>query len=85
MDVGNGISQMSLPRIRSSCGNVGSPLESIVVDLYMFMCYACGMKTARLIALIEPETMKALKAEGRKLKVSLAEVVRRAISVYLKK
>jgi hypothetical protein len=41
------------------------------------------MKDTRLIALIEAKQMKALRAAARREKVSLAEVVRRAISAYL--
>jgi len=43
------------------------------------------MKDKRLIALIEPGQMKALKAAAKRGKVSLAEIVRRALAVYLKK
>jgi hypothetical protein len=43
------------------------------------------MKDQRLIALIEPGQMKALKAAAKREKVSLAEIVRRALSMYLKK
>jgi predicted HicB family RNase H-like nuclease len=42
------------------------------------------MKDTRLIALIEAKQMKALKAAANREKVSLAEVVRRAINAYLK-
>jgi hypothetical protein len=42
-------------------------------------------KDTRLIALIEESTMKALLAQSKKLDVSLAEVVRRAIAEYLAK
>jgi Ribbon-helix-helix protein, copG family len=42
------------------------------------------MKDTRLIALIEAKQMKALKAAAKREKVSLGEVVRRAISSYLK-
>jgi Ribbon-helix-helix protein, copG family len=42
------------------------------------------MKDTRLIALIESAQMRALKATAKRDKVSLAEVVRRAISEYLK-
>jgi hypothetical protein len=42
------------------------------------------MKDTRLIALIEASQMKALKASAKRQKVSLAEVVRRAIGEYLK-
>jgi hypothetical protein len=52
-------------------------------DMYMFMCYAEPMKDTRLIALIEAGQMRRLKAAAKREKVSLAEVVRRAISAYL--
>jgi Ribbon-helix-helix protein, copG family len=42
------------------------------------------MKDTRLIALIEAGQMRALKAAAKREKVSLAEVVRRAIDAYLK-
>jgi len=42
------------------------------------------MKDTRLIALIEAGQMRALKAAAKREKVSLAEIVRRAISSYLK-
>jgi len=42
------------------------------------------MKDTRLIALIEAGQMKALKAAAKREKVSLAEIVRRAITNYLK-
>jgi hypothetical protein len=42
------------------------------------------MKDTRLIALIEPGQMRALKAAAKRERVSLAEIVRRAISSYLK-
>ena len=51
--------------------------------MYMFMCYAEPMKDTRLIALIEAGQMRRLKAAAKREKVSLAEVVRRAISAYL--
>lgn len=54
------------------------------MDMYIFMCYGESMKDTRLIALIEPGQMRALKAAARREKVSLAEIVRRAISSYLK-
>jgi hypothetical protein len=41
------------------------------------------MKDARLIALIEPGQMRALKAAAKRDKVTMAEVVRRAISQFL--
>jgi len=40
-------------------------------------------KDTRLIALIESSMMKALEAESKKEKVSIAEIVRRAIAQYL--
>jgi hypothetical protein len=43
-----------------------------------------AMKDTRLIALIEAGQMRALKAAAKREKVSLAEIVRRAISSYLK-
>jgi hypothetical protein len=43
------------------------------------------VKDTRLIALIEPAQMKALKARSKRDKISLAEVVRRALAMYLKK
>jgi hypothetical protein len=48
------------------------------------MCYLELMKDTRLIALIEAKQMKGLRAAAKREKVSLAEVVRRAISSYLK-
>jgi hypothetical protein len=42
------------------------------------------MKDTRLIALIEAKQMKALKATAKRKGVSLGEVVRQAISRYLK-
>ncbi len=42
------------------------------------------MKDTRLIALIEAKQMKALKAAAKREKVSSGEVVRRAITNYLK-
>jgi len=60
-------------------------LTSRVIDMYMFMCYCQCVKDARLIALIEPGQMKALKARSKREKISLAEVVRRALEMYLKK
>jgi hypothetical protein len=42
------------------------------------------MKDTRLIALIEAGQMRRLKAAAKREKVSLAEIVRRAIDVYLK-
>ena len=42
------------------------------------------MKDTRLIALIEAGQMRALKAEAKREKVSLAEIVRQAITNYLK-
>jgi hypothetical protein len=42
------------------------------------------MKDTRLIALIEAGQMRALKAAAKREKVSLAEIVRRAITNYLK-
>jgi predicted HicB family RNase H-like nuclease len=41
------------------------------------------MKDTRLIALIEPSQMKALKAAAKRQNVSLAEVVRQAIAAHL--
>jgi hypothetical protein len=41
------------------------------------------MKDTRLIALIEGKQMKGLKVAAKREKVSLAEVVRRAIDAYL--
>jgi len=43
------------------------------------------MKDTRLIALIEPSMMKAALAASKKAKVSVAEIVRRALQDYLKK
>jgi len=42
------------------------------------------MKDTRLIALVERKQMNALKAAAKRENISLAEVVRRAISKYLK-
>jgi hypothetical protein len=42
------------------------------------------MKDTRLIALIEAKQMNRLKVAAKREKVSLAEVVRRAIDAYLK-
>ncbi len=52
--------------------------------MYMLMCYGEWVKDTRLIALIERKQMKALKAAAKREKVSLGEVVRRAITKYLK-
>lgn len=41
------------------------------------------MKDTRLIALIEPGQLKRLKAAAKHDKVSMAEVVRRAIAQFL--
>jgi hypothetical protein len=57
---------------------------ALTVDMYMFMCYIELMKDTRLIALIEAKQMRALRAAAKREKVSLAEVVRRAINLYLK-
>jgi len=43
------------------------------------------MKDQRLIALLEAGQMKALKAVSKRKRVSLAEIVRRALAMYLKK
>jgi Ribbon-helix-helix domain len=43
------------------------------------------MKDTRLIALVEPSMMKSIVAASRKTKVSVAEIVRRALQEYLKK
>ena len=56
----------------------------MTIDMYMSIRYSQRMKDRRLIALIEPKQMKALKAAAKREKVSLAEVVRRAIDAYLK-
>jgi hypothetical protein len=42
------------------------------------------MKDTRLIALVEARQMKALKAVAKRGNISLGEVVRRAITRYLK-
>jgi hypothetical protein len=42
------------------------------------------MKDTRLIALIESKQMKALKALAKRENISLGEVVRRAITNYLR-
>jgi hypothetical protein len=43
------------------------------------------MKDTRLIALIEAGQMRALKAAAKREKVSLAEIVRRALTNYLRR
>jgi hypothetical protein len=59
-------------------------LQRTYIDMYMSMLYSQTMKDTRLIALIERKQMKALKAAAKRKGVSLGEVVRRAISSYLK-
>ena len=63
-------------------GGLGGVIVGI--DMYMYMWHAESMKDTRLIALIERKQMKALKAISKREKVSLGEIVRRAISSYLK-
>ncbi len=55
------------------------------IDMYRYFGYLGTMKDTRLIALIEQKQMKALKAAAKREKVSLGEIVRRAISAYLRK
>lgn len=43
------------------------------------------MKDARLIALVEQQVLRALKAEAKRQKITMAEAARRAITLYLKK
>jgi hypothetical protein len=43
------------------------------------------MKDTRLIALVEPSMMKAIVAASKKAKVSVAEIVRRALQEFLSK
>jgi len=52
--------------------------------MYMFICQDKFVKDTRLIALIEASQMRSLKVAAKREKVSLAEVVRRAIGSYLR-
>jgi Ribbon-helix-helix protein, copG family len=61
----------------------GIRVRHVVLDMYMSICHASSVKDTRLIALIETKQMKALKTVAKRQKVSLAEVVRRAINEYL--
>jgi hypothetical protein len=49
------------------------------LDMYRSLGYGYLMKDTRLIALIEAKQMKMLKAVAKREKISLAEVVRRAL------
>jgi hypothetical protein len=60
------------------------PKTNVDIDMYRFKSYGWTVKDTRLIALIERKQMKALKAAAKREGVSLGEVVRRAITRYLK-
>jgi hypothetical protein len=61
------------------------PCPLVQLDMYMYMCDDWPMKDTRLIALIEPSQMRALKALAKRQKTSLAEVVRQALTAHLAK